>query len=95
MASRQDIDMGVTFDWFGKKSHPDYTGVTEAQYANRMLLQELMVKHGFCPPDSEWWHFTLGNEPYWNTCFTFPVSSASINIAMMVCGSTPVLPTIF
>ena len=25
------------------------------------------------PLDSEWWHFTLKNEPYPNTYFTFPV----------------------
>ena len=82
MATQQDIDMGGTFDFFGEKSHPDYAGVTEAQRAKRMLLRELMVKHGFCPLDSEWWHFTLENEPYCDTCFTFPVSSASLNAAM-------------
>ncbi len=79
MAAQQDIDMGGTFDWFGEKSHPDYSGVTEAQHANRMLLQKLMVKHGFRPLKSEWWHFTLENEPFPDTFFTFPVSSASIN----------------
>ena len=79
MAAQQDIDMGGTFDWFGEKSHPDYFGVTEAQHANRMLLQKLMVKHGFRPLKSEWWHFTLENEPFPDTFFTFPVSSASIN----------------
>ena len=74
MASQQDLDMGGTFDFFGEKSHPDYAGVTEAQHMNRMLLRELMVKHGFCPLHSEWWHFTLENEPWPDTCFTFPVS---------------------
>ena len=29
--------------------------------------------HGFKPIDSEWWHFTLKNEPYPDTYFTFPV----------------------
>ena len=73
MASQQDLDMGGTFDFFGEKSHPDYAGVSDAQHENRMLLQRLMVKHGFCPLDSEWWHFTLGNEPWPDTYFTFPV----------------------
>ena len=27
----------------------------------------------FKPLDSEWWHFTLKNEPYPDTYFTFPV----------------------
>ena len=77
MATQQDLDMGGTFDWFGEKSHPDYAGAGEAQHANRMLLQSLMVKHGFRPLDSEWWHFTLENEPWPDTFFTFPVRDAS------------------
>ena len=75
MDTQQDADMGGTFDFFGEKSHPDYAGVSEAQHANRMLLQKLMVKHGFRPLESEWWHFTLENEPWPETYFTFPVSS--------------------
>ena len=81
MAMQQDIDMGGTFDFFGEKSHPDYAGVSEAQHANRMLLKGLMLKHGFRPLDSEWWHFTLENEPHTDTFFTFPVSSASLKPA--------------
>ena len=73
MASQRDADMGGTFDYFGEKSHPDYPGITEKQHQNRMLLQKLMVKHGFRPLESEWWHFTLDKEPYTDTYFTFPV----------------------
>ena len=67
------IDMGGPFDFFGELSHPDYAGVTAAQHANRMLLRETMLKHGFKPLDTEWWHFTLVNEPYPDTYFDFPV----------------------
>ena len=74
MNTQQDADMGGTFDFFGEKSHPDYAGVSEVQHANRMLLQKLMVKYGFRPLESEWWHFTLENEPWPDTYFTFPVS---------------------
>ena len=73
MASQRDADMGGTFDYFGEKSHPNYPGTTEKQHQNRMLLQKLMVKHGFRPLESEWWHFTLDKEPYPDTYFTFPV----------------------
>ena len=73
MASQRDADMGGTFDYFGEKSHPDYPGITEKQHQNRMLLQKLMVKHGFRPLESEWWHFTLEKEPYPDTYYTFPV----------------------
>ena len=73
MATQQDVDMGGTFDFFGKLSHPDYSGVSEVQHANRMLLQSLMVKHGFRPLETEWWHFILENEPWPDTYFTFSV----------------------
>ena len=67
------LDMGGPFDFFGQLSHPDYTGVTAAQHANRMLLQSAMVKRGFRPLSTEWWHFTLVDEPYPKTFFDFPV----------------------
>jgi D-alanyl-D-alanine dipeptidase len=34
-----------------------------------------MTRNGFIPIDCEWWHFTLGDEPYPDTYFDFPVSS--------------------
>ena len=74
MKSGRDIDMGYGFDWFGEESHPDHRAkITEEQYQNRMLLRRLMLKHGFKPIDEEWWHFTLKDEPYPDTYFTFPV----------------------
>jgi D-alanyl-D-alanine dipeptidase len=73
MTTEKEVDMGGTFDWFGELSHPDYRGITTDQYANRMILREAMMRHGFKPLYSEWWHFTLKNEPYPDTYFEFPV----------------------
>ncbi len=85
MATEKEVDMGGTFDWFGRESHPDFGGdpatqqyrpgdsITEQQFRNRMLLRSAMMRHGFRPYESEWWHFTLRNEPYPNTYFNFPV----------------------
>ncbi len=78
MTTEKELDMGGTFDFFGEVSHPDYTDITEEQYANRMLLREVMLSHGFKPLAEEWWHFTLADEPYPDTYFTFPVNSASV-----------------
>ena len=78
MKTEKEVDMGGTFDYFGKRSHPDFKGVTREQYANRMLLREAMLKRGFRPLAEEWWHFTLDDEPYPDTYFTFPVSEASV-----------------
>ena len=73
MTTEKEVDMGGTFDWFGTESHPDYHGITDEQFANRMILRDAMLRHGFKPLDSEWWHFTLKDEPYPDTYFTFPV----------------------
>lgn len=73
MATEKEVDMGGTFDWFGLESHPDYHGITPEQYHNRMILREAMLRHGFKPIGEEWWHFTLKDEPFPNTYFTFPV----------------------
>ena len=78
MKTEKEVDMGGTFDYFGELSHPDYKGITDEQYANRMLLREAMLAHGFKPLAEEWWHFTLENEPYPDTYFTFPVSTKSV-----------------
>ena len=85
MATEKELDMGGTFDWFGHESHPDFGGnpetfeytpndsITETQFANRMILRKAMMRHGFKPFRTEWWHFTLANEPFPDTYFTFPV----------------------
>ena len=75
MASGKELDMGSPFDFFGEISHPDFKGITEEQFENRMLLRNVMLRNGFNPLDCEWWHFTLADEPYPDTYFTFPVSS--------------------
>ncbi len=78
MTTEKEVDMGGTFDYFGELSHPDFTGITEEQYANRMILREAMLAHGFKPLAEEWWHFTLADEPFPDTYFTFPVNSDSV-----------------
>lgn len=76
MKAGREADMGGAFDFFGELSHPDYKGITDEQYKNRMLLRDAMLAHGFKPLEDEWWHFTLENEPFPDTYFTFPVSSS-------------------
>ena len=75
MATGKEVDMGSPFDMFSEVSHPDYRGITEQQYDNRMILQQVMVRSGFSPIDCEWGHFTLNDEPFPDTYFDFPVSA--------------------
>ena len=74
MRTGKELDMGSPFDLFSRVSHPDYRGITDEQYENRMMLQRAMLRNGFLPLDCEWWHFCLKNEPYPDTYFAFPVS---------------------
>ena len=76
MQTGRELDMGSPFDLFDGISHPDSRNVTDEQYGNRMMLQQVMVRNGFSPIDCEWWHFTLRNEPYPDTYFEFPVSAS-------------------
>ena len=75
MSTGKEVDMGSPFDMFSEISHPDYRGITEEQYSNRMVLRQSMIRNGFEPIDCEWWHYTLKNEPYPDTYFDFPVSA--------------------
>jgi D-alanyl-D-alanine dipeptidase len=76
MKTGKEVDMGGPFDFFSELSHPDYKGITDEQYENRMTLRRAMLRNGFEPIDCEWWHFVLKDEPYPDTYFEFPVSSA-------------------
>ena len=71
-------------DFCGNPETGEYTGrsksaaarkITARQFANRMILRRAMMAHGFKPLDTEWWHFTLKDEPYPDTYFTFPVKN--------------------
>ena len=82
MNTGKEVDMGGTFDYFGERSHPDFKGdLTKNQLANRKILRDAMLRHGFKPLETEWWHFTLKNEPYPDTYFTFPVRNLNVKIA--------------
>lgn len=71
LVSNQVLDMGTSFDYLDPLSHPANRDITPEQFKNRMLLRSLMLKSGFLPIKTEWWHFTLRNEPYKNTYFNF------------------------
>ncbi len=70
-------------DFGGNPDTGKYTGdcsaspagrtITEEQFANRMILRRAMLAHGFRALDSEWWHFTLKDEPFKDTYFDYPV----------------------
>ena len=79
MQTGKEVDMGGPYDYFSPVSH--YwcrDGVSAQQFRHRRLLREAMMRHGFQPIGTEWWHFTLIDEPYPNTSFDFPISKEAL-----------------
>jgi zinc D-Ala-D-Ala dipeptidase len=66
-------DMGTGFDCFSTLSHTLTAKVSDKQRENRALLRNAMRGCGFYNNPSEWWHYTLRDEPYPGTFFNFPV----------------------
>lgn len=73
LKTKEELDMGTSYDFFGIESSYGYSGLTYEQNSNRLLLYSVMKKYGFKSLKSEWWHFTLENEPFPDTYFNFNV----------------------
>lgn len=69
--TKEELDFGP--QTLGAESSPHATSITPQQRRNRLLLRDVMMRHGFKPYHREWWHFTLKKEPFPKTYFDFPV----------------------
>ena len=49
--------MPTEFDDFTEKARPDYQNLPADAIRHREILTAAMVKYGFTPIVSEWWHF--------------------------------------
>ncbi|WP_299434643.1 M15 family metallopeptidase [uncultured Aquimarina sp.] len=56
------LDMGTTFDHFGKEAHHAYKELSDEVIANRKLLRSIMEKHGFSIIRTEWWHYNFKSD---------------------------------
>ena len=66
------IEMGGGFDLMDEISHHGAPVAAEAAQ-NRLLLRAIMEESGFAAYESEWWHYSLKDEPYPQTYFDFPL----------------------
>jgi len=55
----EEVDMGTDFDHFGKEAHHSYTSHSDKVKKNRTMLRGVMVKYGFSPINTEWWHYNF------------------------------------
>ncbi|MDT0309904.1 M15 family metallopeptidase [Streptomyces sp. DSM 44917] len=77
--SGRPLDMGTPYDFLDPLSAPDSPEVTARQRAARDRLGEVMDAAGFGRARTEWWHFTLREEPFPETYFDFPVALSSLS----------------
>lgn len=69
--TKEPLDFGPST--FGEACFTHSSKITKEQQKNRLILRDVMLRHGFKPYDKEFWHFTLINEPFPNTYFDFPI----------------------
>ncbi len=58
-SSGTELEMPTGFDDFSEKADHSYEELPEHIKANRKLLKEIMIKYGFMPLETEWWHYDL------------------------------------
>jgi zinc D-Ala-D-Ala dipeptidase len=65
------LDMGTPFDYFGELAQPKLEeqnlangSLDSIAHRNRLLLRRVMMRAGFNPIPSEWWHFNACTKVY-------------------------------
>jgi zinc D-Ala-D-Ala dipeptidase len=76
LATGELARMGGGYDLMDAVSHHGARGIAPGAARNRRSLRELMEACGFRSYECEWWHYTLTDEPYPDTYFDFPITSA-------------------
>ena len=57
LGSGAEVAMPTAYDDFTERAAHAFTNLPADALANRALLRDVMVKHGFEPLPSEWWHY--------------------------------------
>ena len=55
----KELQMGTSFDHFGKEASHEYSNLSQKIKNNRQILKSVMISSGFNPFNSEWWHYNL------------------------------------
>lgn len=56
------LDMGGAYLEFSNRTETYSNSLTQQQYENRKLLNQLMAEEGFVNYPAEWWHFSYGDK---------------------------------
>ncbi len=57
----KELDMGTNFDNFTDTAHHTFNVLPKNVLQNRILLKDVMLKHGFQFFETEWWHYYWPN----------------------------------
>ncbi len=52
-----ELEMPTGYDSFSERAGQEFMDLPPVQLRNRQLLKAAMMRHGFLPIRSEWWHF--------------------------------------
>ncbi len=58
-----ELEMGTPYDDFTELASFAAANISDAAKSNRKLLRDTMIKFGFIPLETEWWHFDFNG---WN-----------------------------
>ena len=72
--TKNELDMGTIFDFFGDRSYTNSSDLFPNQRENRRLLVEIMESQKFKNYHMEWWHFTYLGIPLPNHYFDFDIT---------------------
>ncbi|HEY8734659.1 MAG TPA: M15 family metallopeptidase [Puia sp.] len=56
--THQLLAMPTDFDSFSDSADQSFRGIDENRISNKELLKQVMIKYGFIPLSTEWWHFS-------------------------------------
>ena len=76
LATGDELLMPTPYDDFTEKAHHDYDALPDEAKKNREKLRNVMVRHGFEPLPSEWWHYDFSG---WRR---FPLMDVPLDAAM-------------
>jgi len=57
----KELPMPTIFDDFTEKAHHNYQNIDSQLINNRQLLKKTMMKFGFVPLETEWWHYSFAD----------------------------------
>ena len=77
LATGELVRMGGHHDLMDPVSHHGARRVAPTEAENRAHLRAVMETAGFVPYASEWWYYTLQDEPFPDTYFDFPVTTGA------------------